>query len=389
MITRLQIENFRSIRAIDLPLNRLNVLIGRNGAGKSNLLKFFHMLGAAAQSDLNTTLMNQMYGFAMTRHLNAASTEGIGWTITFDSEESESLDYEVRLRLWGTAGYTIESEQLSRPPAPGHKKPYHFLKVRDGRIVMLTTNDDQDETRHAEGFDQEFAIAEIRNPARYGAIAEIRNQMRDWFVFTGFGKAELDMVRSAQVLNRVTPLRLNPDGSNIVSVLHELANQPRYEAVYERINNIFMEIFPEFKKFDLPLVAGAQSGISMRSQHLTVSVPSLLMSDGQLRFLGLILLLLLPDPPSLLLIDEPEIGMHPKMVTMLGELLKDAAQRTQIIVATHSPDLIDALGLDDLLIVEQEEGNTTFHRPDLERLANWKTRYSPGYLWTHTSLLGT
>jgi predicted ATPase len=147
-------------------------------------------------------------------------------------------------------------------------------------------------------------------------------------------------------------------------------------------------VFPDFSKFDLPLVAGGQASIALRLKDLPKSIPALFMSDGQLRFLGLIMLLLLPNPPNLILIDEPEIGMHPKMIDIFAEVVHETAKRTQVIISTHSPQLIDSIAPEDLLVVEREDGATTINRVDLARLTRWLERYKPGYLWTHSTLIG-
>ena len=102
-----------------------------------------------------------------------------------------------------------------------------------------------------------------------------------------------------------------------------------------------------------------------------------------LRFLGLATLLLLPDPPPLIAIDEPEVGLHPRLLSLLAALMKQASERTQLVVATHSPQLISAESLDpdDIVLVEMEDGKTKLNRPDPEELRRWLERYTLGNLW--------
>lgn len=389
MIRQIKLENFRSIKSLELELGRLNVLIGRNASGKSNFLSFFKILGEGVQGNLNKTIINEVRGFEFLKHLDTDASESVFWEVEFESAHNDSLFYQGRIGASGIAGYTIQSEILARPPGEGYDSRYKFLEVREGRIRLLT-NQDQEEEATLENLSQELAISQIRNQSRYPAIAEAVSHMRAWSVFNGFGEKELNNIRGAQTLNVVSPLQLATDGSNLVSVLWELSNQPRYEKTYNRLNNIMHAVFPDFKQFDLPLVAGAQASIAFRSSELNKSVPALYMSDGQLRFLGLIILLLLPDSPDLILIDEPEIGMHPKMIEVFAEVLKESSQNTQIIVSTHSPQLIDSIDPNDLLIVENISGETQIHRPlEMERINHWLERYSPSYLWTHTTLLGS
>jgi predicted ATPase len=177
-------------------------------------------------------------------------------------------------------------------------------------------------------------------------------------------------------------LRLDPSGNNLVSVLHQLANEPRYDAINERLINVFQIVFPDFLKFDIPISAGGTGSLSYRSRYLNKSVPALSMSDGQLRFLGLVTLLLLPNPPSLIAIDEPEIGLHPQMLDILVELLCEASERTQLIISTHSTRLLDFAQPEEVIVVDQNEGETTFERVDIEKLQVWLDRYKLGTLWT-------
>lgn len=389
MINRIGLRNFRSIRELDLSLHRLNVLIGRNGSGKSNFLSFFSLLGEGARGNLNRTIINHLRGYEFLRFLKADVSESIEWEIDFETDPTVyggKLRYSGKIGPYGPAAYVLQSEVISRPPYGSHKERFKILEVRDGRLTILKTVSDQADESFA-GFDQELAIAQIRNPVRYPAIAEVNNALREWIVFNGFGEQELRQVRAPQILNVVDPLRLDPSGANLISVLYALANQPEYEAVYTRLTEIMQAVFPDFNKFDLPLAAGGQASVALRLKDLPKSIPALFMSDGQLRFLGLIMLLLLPQPPNLILIDEPEIGMHPKMIDIFAEVVQEAAERTQVIISTHSPQLIDSMSPEDLLVVEREDGATTINRVETERLTRWLERYKPGYLWTHSTLI--
>ncbi|MFZ4828492.1 MAG: AAA family ATPase [Phototrophicaceae bacterium] len=387
MIQQLTLENFKSIQSIEFELGSLNVLIGRNGSGKSNFLNFFHLLGQAMRHGLNRTIYDDFQGFEYIRHLNVPPSDGLRWRLTFPQKQDEIYFYEVMIVGQGLGGYIIQSEVLSRSPYPTYDDPYKFIDVRNGKINLLKAADRSSEPAELDNLDHELAIAQIRNQTRYPALMTMYRELRAWKVFSGFGKRELQTIRGGQILNIVNPLELELDGSNLVSVLYAFANQPEYESVYERLNQIMQLVFPDFKQFDFPLSAGGQASIALRSKDVKKSIPAFLLSDGQLRFLGLLVLLLLPTPPNLILIDEPEIGMHPKMITILAELLQEAAQRTQVIISTHSPQLIDSLPTESLCVVEKQNGATTLTRPDPTRLARWLERYKAGYLWTHTTLI--
>ena len=106
------------------------------------------------------------------------------------------------------------------------------------------------------------------------------------------------------------------------------------------------------------------------------------LSDGTLRLLFIIAVLKNPNPPPLICIDEPELSMHPDWLHLLAELMQQASERTQLIVATHSPELISMLEPEEVLIVEKKDGESCFRRLERENLASWLKRYTLGELWT-------
>jgi predicted ATPase len=382
MITQLYLKNFKSIGEVNLALRPLNVLIGRNAAGKSNLLSFFSLLREAANANLNQAL-NRMGGIGQVAHYNASEFE---WAITFDSFESSlnsTVTYvgKVAARL---NGYRLRFESLERPPYEGYETPYRFMDVRDGRIRLLTQlKGAGNEEQNFEESDQELVIAQIRDRVRYPALYEVRATLADWSIFRGFGSEALETIRKPQLLNVVEPPRLDASGANLISVLQQLANQPQYDDHYAALMEVLQAAFDDLERFDIPIVAGGMGALNYRSRHFRNAViPALNMSDGQLRFLGLALLLTAPNPPPLIAIDEPELGLHPHLLGLLAELLREAAKHTQIIVTTHAPQLVNALQPEDILLVERETAYTTLTRPDGERLAKWLERYTLGELWT-------
>jgi predicted ATPase len=112
------------------------------------------------------------------------------------------------------------------------------------------------------------------------------------------------------------------------------------------------------------------------------------LSDGSIRFICLVTALLQPDPPSTIIIDEPELGLHPYAITLLGSLLRSASSRMQVIVSTQSVPLVNEFDLDDLIVVEREKGATVFKRLKVDEFNNWLEDYSVGELWEKNILGG-
>jgi predicted ATPase len=122
-----------------------------------------------------------------------------------------------------------------------------------------------------------------------------------------------------------------------------------------------------------------------------MNFPANMMSDGTLTFLCLLAVLHDPEPPSLVCIDEPEVGLHPSLIYLLGDLLRDASERTQVIVATHSPRLISAMRAEDVVVVESIDGASHFKRfssDELESLRSWLKDFSLGELWEQGEIGG-
>jgi predicted ATPase len=390
MIKHIKLNNFRSYRELDLSLGKLNVLVGRNGSGKSNFLSVFDLLGYAADGQLSAFIRRRVGTFDDLRHYKAQDRDIVSWEVEFESSHNQSLYYTVELGARPPAGYTLVSEKLERPPMPAHTSRYKFLEVRSGQINILKVYEkdhDNDSEATFENATQELVLPQLRNETRYPAQVEAHRYMRDLHVFQGFGDTELEHVRSAQLLDVVDPLRLLPDGSNLISVLNALKQDARYESTLIELDDLMQSVFPDFRQFDLPSAGGGRATLAYRSENIRRSISAHLMSDGQLRFLGLLMLLMLPNPPHLIAIDEPEIGMHPKMIDVFADVLQEAAKQTQVIIATHSPQLLDRLPAESILVVERDAGVSTIKPLDLDSVKLWLDDYAPGYLWANTTLI--
>jgi predicted ATPase len=391
-ISEITLLNYKSFRNLEnFPLKPLNILIGRNGAGKSNFINFFKLLSAAADERLTTTIRAEG-GLSEIRWRHSRQDDSIDWRLTLKGLDipRPSIYYGVSLIPQGN-NFNVRLEEVSADPNPGFREEYKFLGAYNGTIRYLTakpgTDDDVqldgNQSTEEVGYDynsQELAIAQIRDPIRYPLMGEIRHLFTDCTIFRGFGENALANIYNSQSLDVVSPLRLDSEGSNLVSVLHAVYNDGRYIAAQDELESILRQAFPDFRKLAFNLTASGKAELQWRNTFS--QFPASQVSDGMLRFLGLATLLLLPDPPALIAIDEPEIGLHPELIPLLGGLLKSASQRTQIIVATHSPQLLNAVMPEDVVIVESHNGETRLERPDSDNLKLWLERYTLGSLWT-------
>jgi len=300
------------------------------------------------------------------------------WSLEFSKlRDMQGPVYQGQIFSQGQSSYKLEETLFDL------NKPYMSSTFGHISLVSLDgsiANNDDEKIK-----EQELVIAKIRDRFRYPELAELRDEMADWQIYHGFGEEALRNIRGPQLFTPVDPFRLNPMGRNLLSVIQQLANERRYEKINEQLIDAMKAVFPDFIKLYTPTSAGGMGSLFYGSKNYEESIPALSMSDGQLRFLGVMVALLMayiPNPPSLIAIDEPEIGMHPKMIAVFVELLQAASQKTQIIITTHSPQLIDRMKPDDVIVTEKEDGKTTLRRLDAESLKRWLKRYTLGELWT-------
>ncbi|MEQ8674627.1 MAG: AAA family ATPase [Aggregatilineales bacterium] len=396
-ISKISLKNYKSLRDVELELKPLNILIGTNGSGKSNLLDFFRLLKDAAEGQLSRHI-NREGGFGDVMWWGASNE--VKFSVEFyipnplslrsQFEKAEPTSIFITLEkiydLYSVDFETINTQLDTRID----NSNYFYLQIEHGRLAYLGNEPVENiDANIIEEFKktynpQEFYISQLRDPMRFSLLNNIRTILADFVVYRGFSAGAIENVHQAQTLDALYPLRLEPDLSNLSSILHALQNDARYETALEDLTDYLNLAFPEISKVDTPQSAAGKIELRWRNKDFQgKSLPAFSMSDGMIRFLGLATLLVLPDPPALIAIDEPEIGLHPKLIPLLAALLKQASTRTQIVVTTHSPELLnsESITLDDIVLVNKEDGATTFDRPDAVRLERWLENYSIGHLW--------
>lgn len=385
-IKRLQLNNFKSFRSLDFEMKPLNILIGPNGAGKSNLISFFKMMAGAADKQLASYVFGAG-GLDQIRWKGSTPKESVEWKLNFESASEPDLSYSGKLTQIGVT-FIVADEELSREPYIIGKDRWKFLVRKNGRLVMLNYP-------HRGGQDgEETTVVEERNDSatelilaqrKHLVFDELQGILQDWTIFRGFGEKALENIHQAQAIEVVNPLRLKPDGSNLASVLHNLANEAQYADANDHLQDLIRLAFPDFDRLALVTAGTGRVELQWRTKNRW-QFPAQALSDGMLRFLGLAVLLNLPDMPPLIAIDEPEVGLHPRLIPLLAGMLKAASQRTQIVVTTHNPELLNApdIELGDIVLVDNVEGETTLKRVEKDDyLEIWMKKYQDnfGRLW--------
>ena len=315
ILEEIQIEGFRSLKSVTWKPGRLNVLIGPNGGGKSNLLRALDLLRIAATGGLRDAIL-RMGGMAPL--VWDGEARQIRFSVKASDESSPALQYELRLsRLGNTGGFTIEADELS--------SDHHFLFI-GGRSEVpetrLSTVSERADGERALAFQKWIKAWSIHNDMRVDQQAELRR--------AAVTRAER---------------RVEPDGQNLIAVLHTLyENDREFE---EFIDNSMTTAFPDdFEKLSFPPAEDGRTQLRVRRKHRKRADSAADLSDGTLRFLLLLAILGRPDPAPLIAIDEPETGLHPRMLPIVAAVAANAAIKSQVIFTTHSPKLLDAFAED-------------------------------------------
>jgi predicted ATPase len=346
------VEGFTSIRSVTLRLHDLNVLVGANGAGKSNFIRALGLLGRIVDGELG--LFVGLSGGANAL-LNADKRTS---RLIRLGVESDGGQYAAELvRAAGDAlifsDETIWPQGTSVPTSLG----------RGHRETALTTSE----------------------PLWVPGAAPLVETLRGCRVFHFHDTSSAAPVKQQGYI--ADNLALHPDAGNLAAVMLLLRDGDR--ARYQRIVRTIKQVAPFFRDFVLePEVASERVQLRWRQEGIDTVFPADALSDGTLRFICLAALLGQVDLPGLIILDEPELGLHPFAIVQLAEMLRTASRESQVLLATQSVTLMNQFELDDLIVVERRDGASVFERPDPEQLGEWLADYSLGELWEKNILGG-
>lgn len=354
----ISIDGFKSIRKLDkLELRPLNVLIGANGAGKSNFIDFFRFLHEIVEERLQTATAVGggadaflHFGPKMTKKIEAKASFGMN-------------AYEFALTPTVDNRFVFAAEHTVHFPSP--ESPIHKTRG-DG---------------HAEA-----KLKSLRGDApslgvgRHGPAHYIYEALANWVVYHFHDTSASAGVRRQGPINDNETLR--HDGENLAAFLFKL--QKIKLPAYEDIRDVVRLAAPFFDDFKLRPVALTPELIQLEWTQRAAEYPfrPSQLSDGTLRFICLATALLQPNPPATMLFDEPELGLHPYALTLLTSLFKQAAKSgRQVIVCTQSAALLNEFQPEDVIVVDREDGQSTFRRLNPADLSEWLENYALGELW--------
>lgn len=328
MITKLVIENFKSIKKTEVELQNINILIGSNGAGKSNFISFFKLLNAITQKKLQY-YVGEESGANNILHYGLKYSEYLKGQIILDNEQMIN-EYKFTLFPNTEGNLFIKDEELQevKPITISEYKVYHFHDTSKTARVK-----------------QSFNLFDNEN--------------------------------------------LYEDARNLASFLYKL--KETNEIALKKIEKTIKLIAPYFGEFILKPNPLSPEEIRLawrekNNEDMIFNASHL--SDGTLRMICLITLFVQPNPPQVIILDEPELGLHPFALTVLSDLIKKVADTgIQVIISTQSVPLIDKFSIEDIIVVEKGNAGSEFKRLEEEKLKEWLDDYTIGELW-EKNLLG-
>lgn len=384
-ITSLKVAGFRSMKDVEWHPGDLNIVIGPNASGKSNLLDLFEMLSMLPEGKLGD-YMQSRGGIGSVLWDGQAQRIGIALEVVIPSYAGENegmpLCYSLELTPSGPFGsHKVTSESLLRsdlgrdciaPAGGAEASPIAKALDEVGRQMF---------GRKQERKRDESYLAYTDDMLEKPDSIYLSLKMSSWCVNRLLNTSLDSEVRAAPVARYET--RIEGDGANLISVLHTLYTENR--AFADRIDTAMEAAFDHFDKLVFPPspVADQRVQMKVRWKHLKRDCPLSELSDGTLRFLYLISILANPDPPSFVAIDEPETGLHPKMMSIVAEYAMDAATRTQLLLTTHSPEFLDAFRdvQPTVTVAELVDGATQLRTLSGESLAYWLNEYTLGDIY--------
>lgn len=392
-IKQLDIAGFRSLKNVSWQPGDLNVVIGQNGTGKSNLLRMLELIAAAAEGRL-AKCIQAMGGVHAILWDGVASiinfhihTDGYPFRVSPDVEGFGPNDYEVSLDCVGQRYYWVEREVLGHSLSSGASPKYlkkYLERSHDRYTIFDGTVEHEQSTDEISQEETLLSLAkhDIGRQTWWGHMltTSFRRTIAGAAIYHDLNVGQDAKLRQAAVAR--FEKQLDADGQNLVPVLHTLYSGDR--EFKRNIDSAMRAAFGgDYEELVFPPAADQRVQLRVRWKTLQREQSAADLSDGTLRYLLLLTVLIAPDSPMLIAIDEPEAGLHPTMLPIIAEFAVEASSRTQVVFTTHSPQFLDAFRdtKPTTTVARWKNGETLLNTLDGEELKYWLAEYSLGELF--------
>lgn len=371
-VKNIKIKSFRRLNDIEIEMRSVMVLIGANGVGKTSILDAVSLLSASAAGTLNQTLSG-MGGIA------DVITRGFSSDLSLQAEmevpeDKQPLKYELHLKPSGQA-YDISRETLTQAN-PGHPQPFKHIDSKFTDISYYDIENSRLVRPNWEHNPAETSLSQV--PKMFQQPEELRRTLSSVTQYHTLDVAQRAPIKLPQPMKpAVLPGR---NGEDLVPFLYYLreAESSRFESIEDTLRIAF----PGFEALNFPAVAAGMLTLTWKEKNFDKPLYIHQLSEGTLRFLWLVSLLQSPALSTVTMIDEPEVSLHPELLNLLVDLMREASSRTQIIVATHSDLLIRFLEPEEVVVMDiNDDGFTTAKRADSLDLEKWLSEYTLDEIW--------
>lgn len=394
MIKAIRLKNFFSFASEEISFGELNALVGINGAGKSNMIKALQVLKAVINDgDMSNLFINQWGGF-----------DAVMFMGNTDPKASIQIEYEFNPNVLGQYGYRFQEpvfyrirfhkvassqnyylcESFHTKNSDGRPN-YRYLQIANGSgFAREGRANDQQSVSYELDNASESLLSQLVDKDRYYQIYTLREAIKDIAIYTYFNTTATSAIRKPVQPGFTN--RLIADGSNLPQVLNAIKVNDKQS--YSMITDALRAVNSQFRGFDFNFL-GTSIELLLDEAELNRSIHVTHISDGTLRYLCLLAIIFNPRRGRLVCIDEPEVGLHPDMLSELMNAIMENTSKTQFIISTHSNLLLNQLPVSDVIVFEKDGKNASVARDFREKeYVEWAQQYSTGTLWRNGDLGG-
>jgi predicted ATPase len=356
-LTSIKIQGYRPFRECLFTFRPVVVLVGANGTGKSSLFEFLKFLRNAAHQEIPTEIISGSIGQQI---FHVPGPEKFWWSAEIDILKPVSIRYQGEvLGPVGRTHVSFERVTTSKPLSSQHNRPFLFMNVREGsgvvhdpeirefrkqKIALIRRN--------------QLALSTMMNP-RMATLYNLREYICGWRFYSSFNIANDKIRKSVPIEQEPT---LHEDAGNLSSVLHFLMTE--HTGAFDELQQHLSSVVPGFQGLTVKARGGPGEVIAFwREKGVDKDLTLADLSDGILRLICWMVLCIQPNPPSLICIDEPDQGVHPRTLPVLAGLFEKATRRTQLVLATHASYFLMQFKLDRIAVMKKVNGQATFLRP--------------------------
>jgi predicted ATPase len=371
-VKKIRITGFRRLGEVEIEMRPLMVLIGANSVGKTSILDAVSLLSASAAGELNIAL-NRIGG------VSDVSTRGQSRKITLEAEMDcpghKPLQYQLEVEARGQ-GYGIPLERLSQAREGEYPEPFKHIDSHNEDIKYFDKEAGKIIRPNWDHNPLESSLSQV--PKMFEQPEELRRTLSS---VSQYHVLPIDPRAPVKLPQQMKPaLSPGKDGEDLVPFLYNLRESARHR--YETIEDTLRAAFPGFECLNFPPAAAGMLSLTWKEKQFQDPIYAHQLSEGTLRFLWLVSLLQSSNLSTITMIDEPEVSLHPELLSLLADLMREAAKRTQIIVATHSDRLVRFLEPGEVVVMDiDKDGCALVHWADSMDLDEWLKEYSLDEVW--------